>query len=193
MWMYWESNIGAIAWLAIPKMEICSFKWTKQKSTINYTESFPKFDIYLVDTPVSIILLELIDLSIRIRESPRNVPPSAPNVGFNDKYVVKREFLVACAQFLHHFRHRSMLGLRSWCRLGLCRGCIVRWILIHVTYVARPRADFHSVGVDNVIIHNIRGLCWKSISGNHLINRIDNGFLLDSSVIKSISRSETTR
>jgi hypothetical protein len=35
---------------------------------------------------------------------------------------------------------------------------IARQVLIYITYVARARADLHSIGVDYIVIYNVRAL-----------------------------------
>lgn len=118
-----------------------------------------EFDIHLIDTLMPVVLLELIDLPIRIWESSRDIPPSVPHVCLNNEHVVEPEFFVARAQFLHIFGHRPILRFRS---LRLRR--IIRRILIYIAYVTRARADLHSIRVDYVVINNIRALRWKLIS-----------------------------
>lgn len=114
--------------------------------------------LYLIDTLVLVILLELLNLPVRIRESPRDVPPSVSDMRFNNKHIVKCELLSTRAQLFHVLRHRSMLGLRPGGRFWLCRGCVVRRILIYIAYIARPWANLHSVRIDDVVIYDVRAL-----------------------------------
>lgn len=117
-----------------------------------------ELDIHLVDTLMPVILLELIDLPVRIREPSRDIPPSVPNVYLDNEHVVEPEFFLARAQFLHVLGHRPVLGFR----LRLRR--VIRRVLIYIAYVTRARADLHPIRVDYVVIYNIRALRWKLIS-----------------------------
>lgn len=58
-----------------------------------------EFDVYtyLVDAFVPVILLKLLDLPVRVRKPSRDVAPTVSDVRFNDKHIVEREFLLACA------------------------------------------------------------------------------------------------
>jgi len=118
------------------------------------------FNIHLVDTLVCIILFELVDLPIRVRESSRDIPPSVPNVCLNNEHVVEPEFLFTRTQLFHVLGHWPVLGFRS--RLGL-RRIIVRRVLIYIAYVTRARTDLYSIGVDYVVIYDVRALRCKKI------------------------------
>jgi len=150
---------------------------------IDYTGlriSVTDFNIHLVDTLVCVILFELVNLPIRVRESSRDISPSVPNVCLNNDHVVEPELLFTHAQLFHVLRHRPVLGLRSC--LGLRRIIICR-VLIYIAYVARTRADLYSIGIDYVIIYDVRALrCKKNwfIEEIPIISRIYNCIQLKS-------------